>query len=222
MVNRNRLHAAVWWWSIWLLLTCTVDRRTDGLVCNSNEDCSGGRTCDTAAGYCVLNGKPCPEVCNSCAQNLCFIDCANPGSCGNVECPSGFHCTIGCPTAGGCNDVDCSHGLGCTITCSSAEACGTIDCGSVTSSAPCTVTCQTGSSCGTIECGRDKCTVTCSAADACKTVTCESSCACDVECAGASCPATMVCPTQPGNKLCTTDGTPTAPCDSMAVCRDAC
>lgn len=115
-----------------LLAACAVNRKSNGLRCERDDECSDGRHCDD--GYCVQSGSSnttdCPSRCSSCDvdQRLCEIDCDAGHACGDIACPVGYSCTIKCNDRQACGDIDCGIGGRCDVTCVGAGACGDIAC----------------------------------------------------------------------------------------------
>ncbi len=185
---------------------CTINHRSDGLVCTTTPDCTNGKAC--VNGYCVgelvvdaassdarrdaapADAKACPSRCDSCdaGSNTCTITCTGNNCRNRVVCPTGWNCNITCGADGSCRQgVQCSGAQNCNITCSA-----------------------TGS-CDGIVCGNGKCDVMCSGAGSCGSVDCNNACACDVSCDGqGSCLGNTNCPGQ-GNRCSLPNGCTSAP-----------
>ena len=88
--------------------------------------------------------QACPQLCNSCANGLCRIECDQTGDCSQVtlDCPEGWSCFINCS-----GRTSCANSI---FLC--AE------------NAPCEVSCAGPSSCSSLvlDCGRDACKMVCS------------------------------------------------------------
>lgn len=169
--------------------SCLVTRKSERYLCNNNNDCEAGRTCDN--GYCVQG--TCPSQCSSCDSNMgCKIDCDSNTTCASVHCPAGYDCTIRCTDPNACGPIDCAEGKSCEIHCSRPFSCGAINCGA----APCDISCNASSSCPSIDCAN--------------------SCKCDVSCGNPSneCP-NIACPMR-GGGFCTDGNMGNLPCDSSA------
>jgi hypothetical protein len=134
-----------------VLAACSVNRKSNGLICERNNDCQDGRRCDD--GYCVAssNNDDCPSRCSSCDvdRRTCEIDCDAGNACGDIDCPAGYSCTIKCSGARACGDINCGAGGSCDITCASAGACGEIDC---ELNCRCDVHCAGSGACGDMAC----------------------------------------------------------------------
>ena len=208
---------------------CSVNRKTDGLRCSTQDQCTPmGRVCEM--GYCVidpgfqpdgslqLDAAVCPPECDSC--NLAAHSCRISGRGGNVTCPIGWSCEIQCASPGACTMISCDSASSCSITCAIDQACGPITCGA----GACDVTCVAnagGPACGALTCGTGKCSETCTGSGACGDLSCASSCNCNATCLPSGACATMTCPTVAGNKYCAMGGAAGAACDSsvFAQCR---
>ncbi|MBP9086208.1 MAG: hypothetical protein KBG15_08815 [Kofleriaceae bacterium] len=166
---------------------CSIDHRSDGLVCVTKSDCANGREC--VDGYCVggptidapriidanpIDAKTCPARCNSCdaGTNTCNIVCTTNNCATKVVCPVGWDCAIACNDARSCTaGVECRGDQNCNVTCTGTD------------------------SCNNILCGDGKCTVACTGIGACDQVDCNDACACDVTCSGlGSCGGQINCP----------------------------
>ncbi len=164
---------------------CSIDHRSDGLVCVTKPDCTNGRDC--VDGYCVggstvdapridakpIDAKVCPGRCDSCdvGTNTCRIACSTNNCQSKVVCPVGWDCAITCNDANSCNaGVQCSGNQKCDVTCNGSG------------------------SCNDVRCGDRKCTVACIGTGSCGQVDCNNACACDVMCAGVgSCGGPLDC-----------------------------
>ena len=158
---------------------CSLDHRSDGLVCVTKPDCANGRDC--IDGYCVggstvdaprgdakpVDAKTCPTRCDSCdiGNNTCTITCQANNCQSKVVCPAGWDCAIICNEVNGCNaGVECIGNQKCDITCSGNGSCSNIKCGD----RECTVACTGDSSCAQVDCNAAcSCDVTCSAPGSC-------------------------------------------------------
>jgi hypothetical protein len=127
-------------------LSCSIDRKSASLTCDTDDDCSLLQTCTT--GYCV--DRNCPVSCTSCDENLrtCEVDCTTGACTGMVDCPSGWSCTIDCSATGACGDIVCHDNSSCTIACAGDGACGDIACADA---CQCDLECV-GSACGGKSC----------------------------------------------------------------------
>lgn len=148
-----------------IALSCTIDRASDALACETTADCSPARMCDQ--GFCVL-----PPGNSNCDPDTreCIFDCTSPDptNCAQIVCPPGHDCRIDCgPNA--CGNILCQGDARCTITCAGPSACGD-------------VTCRTGA-----------CDVTCDGFAACGAIACASACRCDVDCANPDDCGDMTC-----------------------------
>lgn len=170
--------------------SCSIDHRSDNFACETQSDCTGGRTCSD--GFCVLTNVPidapptgddavkkdapgpgdCPGACTSCNVEAmeCTIDCTKTDCGSQVVCPTGWNCNILCNQQNTCrNGVNCLNAASCKIECTGDAACRNVACG-------------TGS-----------CDVNCTGLMSCRSVSCGQSCACDVQCADNSSCETVIC-----------------------------
>ena len=182
---------------------CSITHRSDGFACNSQSDCTGGRSCIN--GFCVTSvdsdassvdspggDNNCPPACTSCDldKRTCIIDCTGNNECNqNVVCPKGFSCEIMCGDQSCRNGIDCKLGTECTIACMGTGSCRSVDCGT------------------------NRCTVSCTGDSSCRAVDCSESCACDVQCAFNACADGPTCPDRPGCDLGTSCSTQFPGCD---------
>ena len=191
-----------------LLVSCTVNRKSEQFSCTDSQSCNGNRSC--VNGFCVDNDDTIdalPSGCNS-TTKMCDFTCTTFTPCTGM-CPAGFSCSYDCLMDGGCpDDINCTEATSCTISCQAGH-CQDIHCGS----ANCDITCASiGGGCGDITCGSGSCKVQCSGNNACGNVTCNQSCECDVTGCDTSTCGNLNCPSRGGH--CTTDGTSGMPCDS--------
>jgi hypothetical protein len=171
-----------------LVAGCSVSHRSGDFACDTQADCSAGRTC--VEGFCVLpadagipdgphaDAAVCPSACTSCNldQKSCTIDCALNGGCKQaVTCPLGFSCNVLCSRDGACSSgVSCTGSTACTISCSGTQSCRGLSCGL----GPCNVSCTGSGSCGEVSCGMScACDVTCNGIALCRNLTCKPNCA---------------------------------------------
>jgi len=190
--------------------SCSIHHRSGELACQSQADCSAGRSC--LDGVCVvtlidggisgsgdapggtappdapaipLDAVPtCPAQCTACDPGAltCTIDCqADPAACTQkITCPPGWNCDVECTTAQSCRNG---------VACEDATACkincaGQQSCANIAcSGGACSVQCTGRASCSGVTCGEGTCDVACTANDSCATVSCGTG-ACSIGCAG--------------------------------------
>lgn len=177
------------------------------VACGGNGGGGGGDDDDHAS-----DAAPLPAQCNP-GTHQCAFGGDEAGPLGDVACPAGYDCTFQCDMLG-CGAIDCSAGGACTILCKE-QGCGDITCGA----GACDITCMgTTQACGAVVCGSGSCRVLDDGLSGPATgpIDCRESCACDVDCSGATgCPS-MRCPEREGD-ACTSDNTSTGTCTSSVT-----
>ena len=207
--------------SLW---SCSVDRKTEGLACTSQAQCTPmGRVCEQ--GYCVVDpnvkfdaaidayvpdAPVCPLICNGGCVFGTTASCSIHGTgSGDIKCPTGYHCTITCDSGSACGGIDCTSAAACNVMCTTDQACGNVTCGSASCTVACTTTGSAGSACGDISCTSGSCDATCVGSSACGSISCTGAGACSANCSG----GLMAC----GSLTCGT-GKCTQTCTDVGAC----
>ena len=147
---------------------------------------SGGTSGDGCPALAAPTAEACPEVCDECAQGMCFIRCdtARPCSSTSLACPAGFHCEVNCTSDDSCNSLElaCSDGYACSTQCTGRRACAALS--MICAAGPCALECGAGPQIcrgSELHCGTGACQATCEGNERPLVSGCEASCstACD-------------------------------------------
>lgn len=212
-----------------LLWSCSVNRVSDDLKCDSNADCSLDRVC--VSGYCVVGQNPlldarpadaavCPAICGgACDFQTSTCTITGTGS-GNITCPTNWNCVINCGTQGACGTISCTAAASCDIHCTTGSACLGITC----QTKDCDVECVGDKACGSISCTSGRCRTDCSGGSAaCGTLNCGTG-ECSATCVGSGSGSDSACSAINCANSCKCDvscnGT-TNICPASMVCPDA-